>query len=78
MTDIIVVGGGASGMIASIVAARKGSRVVLLERLNRIGKKILVTGNGRCNISNTHIESKYYHTSSKEDFFYPLNILVMK
>jgi len=72
MADIIVVGGGASGMVASIVAARRGMSVILLERLNRIGKKLLVTGNGRCNLSNTCIESSYYHTSSDIDFSYPL------
>ena len=72
MIDVIVVGGGASGMIASIIAARKGVKVLLLERLNRVGKKILVTGNGRCNLSNINIDSRYYHTSSKEDFSYPL------
>ncbi|WP_069997397.1 NAD(P)/FAD-dependent oxidoreductase [Cellulosilyticum sp. I15G10I2] len=72
MRDVIVVGGGASGMIASIIAARHGAQVLLLERLDRIGKKILVTGNGRCNLSNTQIENTKYHTSSTEDFSYPL------
>ncbi|MDF2612754.1 MAG: hypothetical protein K0S71_540 [Clostridia bacterium] len=72
MADIVVIGGGASGIIASIIAAREGAHVILLERLNRVGKKILVTGNGRCNLTNTHIEDKYYHTSSKDDFSYPL------
>lgn len=75
MTDVIVVGGGASGMIASIIAARQGASVLLLERLNRIGKKILVTGNGRCNLSNTQLESSRYHTSSQEDFSYPLKYI---
>lgn len=71
MKDIIIIGGGASGMMAAIVAAREGAKVLILERLNRIGKKILVTGNGRCNISNTQIETAYYHTSSKVDISYP-------
>ena len=48
----IVVGGGASGMMAAISAARQGSKVVLLERKDSLGKKILVTGNGRCNFTN--------------------------
>ena len=75
MTDVIVIGGGASGMIASIAAARAGVEVLLLERLNRIGKKILVTGNGRCNLSNIHIDSRYYHTSSNSDFSYPFKYM---
>lgn len=72
MTDVIVIGGGASGLVASIIAARHGSQVLVLERLNRIGKKILATGNGRCNLSNTTLDSSCYHTSSQEDFYYPL------
>ncbi|PHV71675.1 aminoacetone oxidase family FAD-binding enzyme [Sporanaerobium hydrogeniformans] len=75
MVDIIVVGGGAAGMIASIVAARQGAEVLLLERLNRVGKKLLVTGNGRCNLTNIEIEKRWYHTSGKADFSYPLNDL---
>ncbi len=50
--DVAVVGGGASGMTAAIAAARAGCRVCLLEALPRVGKKLLATGNGRCNISN--------------------------
>lgn len=69
---IIVIGGGASGIIAAIAAAKNGANVTVLERLNRIGKKILVTGNGRCNITNTDIDKKYYHTHSNIDFSYPL------
>ncbi len=51
--NIAVIGGGASGMIAACIAATNGSNVTILERNNRIGKKILVTGNGRCNYTNT-------------------------
>lgn len=68
MQDVIIIGGGASGLLAGIVAARRGCEVVILERLNRVGKKILVTGNGRCNMTNTAIEKAYYHSSSKVDF----------
>ncbi len=70
--NIIVVGGGASGIIAAITAAKNGANVTVLERLNRIGKKILVTGNGRCNITNLEIDKKYYHTHSNANFSYPL------
>lgn len=47
-----IIGGGASGMMAAVAAARGGETVTILERRDRIGKKILATGNGRCNLSN--------------------------
>ncbi len=50
--DLIVVGGGPAGMLAAIVAARGGKRVMLLERNGRLGKKLLITGKGRCNVTN--------------------------
>ena len=48
----IVIGGGAAGLYAAIHAARRGSRVLLLERNDRLGKKLLITGKGRCNVTN--------------------------
>ena len=50
--DGIVIGGGPAGMFAAITAARKGQRVLLLERNDRLGKKLLITGKGRCNVTN--------------------------
>ena len=50
--DGIVIGGGAAGMYAAIHAAKQGSRVLLLERNDRLGKKLLITGKGRCNVTN--------------------------
>ena len=50
--DVIVVGGGPAGMFAAITAARRGGRVLLLERNGRLGKKLLITGKGRCNVTN--------------------------
>ena len=50
--DGIVIGGGPAGMFAAITAAQKGSRVLLLERNDRLGKKLLITGKGRCNVTN--------------------------
>ena len=50
--DGIVIGGGAAGMFAAVHAARQGSRVLLLERQARLGKKLLITGKGRCNVTN--------------------------
>ena len=52
MYDGIVIGGGAAGMFAAIVAARRGQKVLLLERNDRLGKKLLITGKGRCNVTN--------------------------
>lgn len=50
--DAIVIGGGPAGMFAAITAAMQGSRVLLLERNERLGKKLLITGKGRCNVTN--------------------------
>ena len=50
---VTVIGGGSSGMMAAISAARGGAAVTLLERKDRVGKKLLATGNGRCNLTNT-------------------------
>ena len=47
-----IVGGGAAGMMAAITAARRGGKVTLLEGNDRLGKKILSTGNGKCNLGN--------------------------
>ena len=58
---IIVVGAGASGMMAAIVANINGADVTLLEKNDRIGKKLLATGNGRCNYTNTNISIRNYH-----------------
>ena len=52
---VIVVGGGAAGMMAAIVARKNGAHVTLLERNDRVGKKLLATGNGRCNYTNINL-----------------------
>lgn len=56
MRQVIVVGGGASGLVAAISAARTGASVTVLEKKERVGKKILSTGNGRCNLTNTYMD----------------------
>ena len=61
--EILVVGGGAAGIAAALSAAEAGGRVTILEGLNRPGKKLLVTGNGRCNLGNTRIAPECYHTA---------------
>ena len=50
--DVIVIGGGPAGMFAAITAAKQSSRVLLLERNDRLGKKLKITGKGRCNVTN--------------------------
>jgi len=54
---VIIVGGGAAGMVAAISARRMGADVTILERNPRVGKKLLATGNGRCNFTNIHAEA---------------------
>ncbi len=56
--QISIIGGGAAGLVAAIVAARNGSNVVIYERMNRVGKKILATGNGRCNMTNINLTAE--------------------
>ena len=89
-SDIIVIGGGASGLAAAVTAARKGAGVTILERMPRIGKKLLATGNGRCNYTNRFMDIGCYHSRNlafvshvletftwkdTEDFFSGLGIL---
>ena len=52
MKHIIVIGGGAAGMMAALFSARAGARVTLLERNEKLGKKVYITGKGRCNVTN--------------------------
>lgn len=61
MKKILIVGGGASGMAAAISAAREGASVTLLEKKEQVGKKLSVTGNGRCNFSNLAMSADRYH-----------------
>ncbi len=59
-TQVTVIGGGASGMMAAITAARCGASVRILEHMDRVGKKILSTGNGKCNYTNSRQELSWY------------------
>jgi len=61
--DIAIVGAGASGLAAGLTAGRAGARVLFLERMPRVGKKILATGNGRCNLGNRNALEHPYHNS---------------
>ncbi len=64
MRSVAVIGGGASGMMAAVTAASNGAHVILLEHNDRIGKKILSTGNGRCNFTNILQEPVCYRSDN--------------
>jgi predicted Rossmann fold flavoprotein len=59
--DLVVIGGGASGLTAAVSAAAAGVRPIILERMDRVGKKILATGNGRCNLTHLSAGPSDYH-----------------
>lgn len=59
---IAVLGGGASGLMAAISAAKNGADVTIIEHKDRVGKKILMTGNGKCNLTNLHIDRTCYYS----------------
>ena len=59
-TDCVILGGGAGGLCAAAALGRRGLRVTVVERLPRVGKKLLATGNGRCNLSNADMQPAYY------------------
>ncbi len=61
--DLIIIGGGPAGLSASIIAKDLGVDVAIIEKNSRIGKKILTTGNGRCNITNANLTIENYHSS---------------
>lgn len=63
--DVAIIGAGASGLCAAIAAARRQKSVALLEKNARVGKKILATGNGRCNLSNENIKPESYHCKAQ-------------
>ncbi|MGE5607329.1 MAG: NAD(P)/FAD-dependent oxidoreductase, partial [Bacteroidota bacterium] len=64
--QVIIIGGGASGMMAAISARRQGAEITILERNPRIGKKILATGNGRCNFTNINADITCYQGSNPQ------------
>ncbi|MGL5152117.1 MAG: NAD(P)/FAD-dependent oxidoreductase [Clostridium sp.] len=73
--DLIIVGGGASGLMSAILAKDLGVDVAIVEGTDRVGKKILTTGNGRCNISNSLISFPFfnYHSENSGFFTHSLN-----
>ena len=91
---ILILGGGASGMMAALAASECGRhRVVLVERQARLGRKLLATGNGRCNLTNIHADGASYHgadpafcrpaleafpVADTMDYFHGLGLLTVK
>jgi len=63
---IIIVGAGASGLLASILLAKKGKKVTILEKDKKVARKLRTTGNGRCNITNLNISTKNFHSNTPE------------
>ena len=71
MSNVIIIGGGPAGMIAGISAARNGYKVTIIEKMNSCGKKLLITGKGRCNITNsTDINGFIENTPCNGRFLY--------
>ena len=67
MADVIVSGAGAAGLCAAIHAARKGASVLVIEKTDAAGKKLSMTGNGRCNLSNKEMGPSMYNASAQEE-----------
>jgi len=63
-TDVLIIGGGAAGLMCAITAGRRGRRVVLIERNPRPGRKILISGGGRCNFTNLHTRPEHFLSSN--------------
>ena len=91
MVRVGIIGAGASGLMAAITAAKNGADVTIYEHKGKPGKKILATGNGRCNFTNTCQNPSFYHSDNKDfpwkvitkfdykkvlDFFYDLGICI--
>lgn len=71
MSKVLIVGGGAAGMFAAIFAARNGNEVVIYERNEKLGKKLFITGKGRCNITNAcDMDTLFDHVISNQKFLY--------
>ena len=71
MSKVIVIGGGAAGMMAAIAAAQKGHKVILLEKNEKLGKKLFITGKGRCNVTNAaDMDVLFQNICTNEKFLY--------
>lgn len=66
MKEICIIGGGAAGLAAAITAAKNGKKVTIIEKMDKCGKKILITGNGKCNYYNEDQNIQKYHSNNPE------------
>ena len=73
--DVIIIGGGASGCICAIFAKNKYKNILIIDKQPKLAKKILVTGNGRCNLTNIATSSKYYNQNI-DNYLKQFNIIL--
>jgi predicted Rossmann fold flavoprotein len=66
--DIIIIGGGASGLMCAATAGQRGRRVLVVDASNKVGKKILMSGGGRCNFTNLHVDARKHFISANPHF----------
>ena len=64
--DCVVIGGGASGMMAAVTAAQNGAKTAIIEHTKRLGSKILSTGNGKCNFTNHKMDATCFQNEDKD------------
>ena len=73
MSKVVVIGGGPAGMMAALAAAESGHEVVLLEKNEKLGKKLYITGKGRCNITNSgDMENLFANVMTNAKFLYSI------
>lgn len=78
MSKVLIVGGGAAGMMAGIAAAYNGNEVHIYEKNEKLGKKLFITGKGRCNITNaSSIENHFANILRNEKFLYSAYIFTI-
>ncbi len=65
-TSTVVIGGGAAGICAAISSGRRGEPVIICEKMPQMGKKILASGNGRCNLLNDNLSETHYNPASRD------------
>jgi len=70
--DVIIIGGGASGMMTGVVSASRGKEVLILEKNKNLGEKLKITGGGRCNITNAEFDTRLFlkNYGKAEDFLH--------
>ena len=66
--DVMIIGAGAAGLMCAIEAGKRGRHVLVLDHANKVGKKILMSGGGRCNFTNYYIDPRCYHSHNPHFF----------